>query len=109
MNGLVPRATFFIKGCSDMGFQDLTVEGDGTAAKWLGPGSSTWANVDLIGRGNGFWAIAWYDALVDGQNCGGKAVHYFFGNRFIASDAFVVWSSVVRKGAGQEGRRVGPR
>lgn len=59
--------------CENFHVQDLTVESPQQAVYWLGGGSSTWTNVELIGQEQ-----AWFDATCD---LGNQAVHYFFNSR----------------------------
>lgn len=73
--------------CEKLNFQDLTAFGHHTGAFWVGGGSSTWSDVDMVSEGAlsacglaGFANLGWYD--IGGANAG--AVHYFFGSRAIA-------------------------
>lgn len=76
--------TVKVDGCEDLEFQDLTIQaptsGGNTlaAVKWLGCGSSTWTDMDLLVRDastSSESSAAWWDA----GEC--QAVHYWFGSR----------------------------
>lgn len=66
-----------ITNCNDLSFQDLTVKGF-YAIVWSGGGSSTYTNVDVVGR-----AYGWYD-----YGCtvpGDIPLHYWFGSTVTAT------------------------
>jgi|GEM_PF-4991006 len=87
--------TFYCNGginaynCKELNFQDLTAYGSHTGVFWIGGGSSSWSDVDVVAGGPGAVtaceattgnSLAWYD--IDGD--GGAAKHYFFGSRVIS-------------------------
>ena len=67
------KYAFVVKDCENLHVQDLTVESPEQAVWWVGGGTSTWTNVELIGQGQ-----AWFDAICE---LGNQAVHYFFSSR----------------------------
>ncbi len=69
-------------GCDAIGVRDLSIVGSLWGVLWLGPGRSTWTNVDVTASG-----YAWYDA------CGGPevsvgGVHHWFSSRLTSTASF---------------------
>lgn len=76
-----------VKGddCTSLGFQDITLLGGSTtnagyAVFWVGGGSSSWTDVNIVGSISG-----WYDAFCDGESTDlPSGVHYFWGSNTTA-------------------------
>lgn len=69
-----------VENCRELDFSHLTAIGE-TGVFWLGGGSATWSDVDMIGEPQGGFcglgALGWYDL----PGAGGRSLHYIFGSR----------------------------
>ncbi|MEW6332068.1 MAG: hypothetical protein AB1560_11475 [Pseudomonadota bacterium] len=71
-NGAEDSNAFNASNCTQLEFSELTIKGTTSALHtmdWIGSGTSTWSDVDIIGN-----AYGWYD---------GGGTHYWFGSRII--------------------------
>ncbi|GAB4507378.1 MAG: hypothetical protein Tsb0026_02570 [Sulfuricaulis sp.] len=76
-NGEEYNNAFHADNCTQLELSELTIKGSNNALHsmdWIGSGTSTWSDVDIIGH-----AYGWYD---------GGGTHYWFGCRFINKPGF---------------------
>ena len=74
-----------VNNCEQLEFLDIGIHGSLAAVYWVGPGTSTWTDTDVIGTEGGSESIAWADEVCVGAQTE-RAVHYFFGSRIIQRD-----------------------
>ncbi len=70
-----PGAVIRIRDCTNLNFQDMTVDGwnGRSGITWDGGGVSTWNDMDVVRA----MPYAWFDKCTSGQ----KGFHYWFGSR----------------------------
>jgi hypothetical protein len=86
-NGAAFSSAFHVDNCTQLEFSELTIKGTSSALHsmdWIGGGTSTWSDVDIIGN-----AYGWYD---------GGGTHYWFGSRIINKPGFGVSRAYLTSG-----------